>query len=44
MEIEKVEIVRIVEMETRHGEDDTIEIYMNEKWMVFEHRNGEVPE
>ncbi len=42
MEIEKVEIVR--SMETRYGEDDTIEIYMNEKWMVFEHRSGEVPE
>lgn len=28
----------------QYGADDTIEIYMNEKWMIFEHRSGEVPE
>lgn len=27
----------------QYGADDTIEIYMNEKWMVFEHRSEEVP-
>ena len=25
----------------QYGEDDTIEIFMNEKWIVFEHRAGD---
>lgn len=26
--------------EYQYGDDDTIEIFMNEKWIVFEHREG----